>query len=71
MMSLVEREYGEKGIRVMPDPKRRLTSDGGIPVEVSKFPRVVNMLKSCEKKVAEMSEKSGLPMKILFDGAMN
>jgi hypothetical protein len=68
MMSLVEREYGEKGIHVMPDAERGAAPSEGIPAEVAKFPRVVSTLEACEKRVADMSEESGIPMKILFDG---
>jgi hypothetical protein len=68
MMSLVEREYGEKGVHRMPDAGRGVPPGGGIPDEVMKFPVVVTMLHNCEKRVAEISEEAGIPLKILYDG---
>lgn len=68
MMSLVEREYGEKGVHVMPDAARGAAPSGDSPDEVSKFPWVVEMLKECEKRVAEISAESGVPLKVLYDG---
>jgi hypothetical protein len=68
MISLVEREYGEKGIHVMPDAKQGAAPSEGIPAEVEKFPRVVSLLEACEKRVSDMSEESGIPLKVLFDG---
>lgn len=68
MMSLVEREYGEKGIHEMPEVERGVAPTGRLPAEVAKFPRVVSILEECEKRVAALSEKAGIPMKILYDG---
>jgi hypothetical protein len=68
MMSLVEREYGEKGVHEMLSAEPHPPPTGDLPVEVTRFSAVVNMLRSCEKKVAQMSEKSGVPLKILYDG---
>jgi hypothetical protein len=52
----------------MPDAERGTAPSDLIPAEVVKFPRVVSMLKSCKKRVTEMSEKSGIPLKVLYDG---
>ncbi len=68
MMSLVEREYGEKGIHVMPDAERGAPPSGEIPEEVSRFPRVISILKQCESRVAEISDKSDVPLRVLYDG---
>jgi hypothetical protein len=68
MMSLVEREYGEKGVHRMLSSEPHPPPTGDLPVEVAKFPAVVSKLKSCEKRMTEMSEKSGVPFKILYDG---
>jgi hypothetical protein len=68
MMSLVEREYGEKGVHEMLSAGTHPPPTGDLPVEVTRFSAVVNMLRSCERKVAQISEKSGVPLKILYDG---
>ena len=68
MMSLVEREYGQKGIHVMPDAERGVAPSGRIPDEVAEFPRVVSILEECERRLAEISKKTEIPMKILYDG---
>jgi hypothetical protein len=68
MMSLVEDLYGEKGIHGMPDAERGIAPSGEIPDEVYNFLRVVSILKDCESRIAEISAKSGVPLKILYDG---
>ena len=68
MMSLVEREYGEKGVHKMFSAEPIPPPTGHLPTEVTPFPVVVSMLKRCEKRVAELSEKSGIQLKILYDG---
>jgi len=68
MIELVEREYGEKGIHVMPDAEKGVAPSGGIPDEVAKFPKVVDMLKASETGVAERSKRTGVHMEILYDG---
>ena len=68
MMSLVEREYWEKGVHRMLSAEPHPPPTGDLPVEILKFPAVVNMLRSCEKRMAEMSGKSGVALKILYDG---
>jgi hypothetical protein len=68
MMSLVEREYGEKGVHEMLSAEPHPPPTGDLPVEVVKFPAVFNMLRSCEKRIADISEKSGVPLEVLYDG---
>ena len=68
MMSLVEREYGEKGVHRFPYVERGVAPRGDLPDEVAKFPRVVTMLKECEERVAEISERTGVRLKIIYDG---
>jgi hypothetical protein len=68
MMSLVEREYGEKGVHEFPYIEEGKAPSGDFPDEIAKFPRVVTMLKECEKRVAEISERTGVRLKIIYDG---
>jgi len=68
MMSLVEREYGERGVHRFPYVEDGVAPSGDLPEEVAKFPRVVAMLKECEAQVAEVSEKSKVNLRILYDG---
>ncbi|MDG7009038.1 MAG: hypothetical protein JRN06_12570 [Nitrososphaerota archaeon] len=68
VMSLVEREYGEKGVHRFPYIERGVAPSGDFPDEIAKFPRVVTMLKECEKRVAEISERTGVKLRIIYDG---
>lgn len=68
MIELVEREYGEKGSEVMPDAEKGVAPKEGIPDEVAKFPKVVDMLKASETIVAERSKRTGVHLEILYDG---
>ena len=68
MASIVEREYGEKGIHRLFGIEITVPPTGRRPIEVAIFPVVVKMLEDCEKRVAEMSAKAGVPMEILYDG---
>ncbi|MCL4355220.1 MAG: hypothetical protein JRN56_02505 [Nitrososphaerota archaeon] len=68
MMSLVEREYGEKGVARFPYIEPGIAPSGEFPEEIAKFPRVVTMLKECEKRVADISGKTGVKLEVLYDG---
>lgn len=68
MIELVEREYGEKGIHIMPDAEKGVAPKEGIPDEVAKFPKVVDMLKASETVVARSSKATGVHLEILYDG---
>jgi len=65
---LVEHEYGEKGAVSMPDPEIGVPPPQTIPKEVAGFPRVVSILKRYERIVSEVSKRSGVPLKLLYDG---
>ncbi len=68
MIELVERRYGQASLVRMPDGKPGVAPSGRLPDEVTNFPGIVNLLKDCEKKVAEVSEKTGIEAKVLYDG---
>lgn len=68
MTSLVERKYSEEGVRDLPDTTRGIAPTGKIPDEVVRFPKVVDILKECERKVAEVSTTTGVHLEILYDG---
>ena len=68
MIELVEREYGEKGSEAMPDAEKGVAPKEGMPDEVAKFPKVVEMLKASEAVVADRSKRTGVHMELLWDG---
>jgi len=70
MIALVEREYGEKGTARMPDLEPGIPPSGEIPEEVVGYPRVVSVLKECQRKLAELMKKTGVELKPLYDGGV-
>jgi len=70
MITLVEREYGEKGAASMPDAKPGIAPTGEIPEEVMGYPRVVMLLRTYESIVTRLSKKHGIELKMLYDGGV-
>lgn len=68
MIALVEREYGEKEARRMSDIEPGVAPSGKMPDEIAGYPRIVHLLKKCQREVVEMSKKAGIQMKVLYDG---
>lgn len=68
MVELVERRYGQASLVRMPDGTPGVAPSGMLPDEVANFPQVVKLLKECERIVAEISEKTGMQVKVLYDG---
>ncbi len=67
-MSLVERDYGEEGVRRFPYIEEGKAPTGDFPEEVAEFPLVVAMLKECEKCIAEISARTSVELKMIYDG---
>ena len=70
MIALVEREYGEKGAAEMPDVKPGVTPSGGIPDEVTGYPRVVSLLREYDRIATEVGTRNGVELKLLYDGGV-
>lgn len=65
-MSLVERDYGEEGIQRFPYNEEGKAPTGDFPEEVAEFPLVVTVLKECEKRVAEISGRIWVRLKVIM-----
>jgi len=70
MIALVEREYGEKGASKMPDVKPGVAPSGGIPDEVTGYPRVVSLLREYDRIATEVGTRNGVELKLLYDGGV-
>jgi hypothetical protein len=68
MTRLVEDLYGERAAASMPDPAIGELPDQSMPREVTGFPKVVELLKKYAQVLSEVGKKSGLNLRLLYDG---